>query len=298
MARSAPSAGLVAPAAEPTKPTAGTTPDGNTLASLVRRSEQQIATALPRHIPADRFARVAVTALRSTTNLDQCTAASFLGCLMTAAQLGLEPNTPLGHAYLIPFRDRNAGVFECTFILGYKGIVDLARRNGVTVVARTVYEGDEFEFEYGLTEKCEHRPTLTERGEPRAYYGVARWADGHLLHLALPKDIEDRKGRSKAASSGPWKTDYDAMARKTVIRMMAPFLPLSIEMATAITRDETTVHYDLERGDFIDVASDDETTESTPAAPCATCNDTKQITVGEGDEAHAEPCPDCAEVTE
>lgn len=170
---------------------------------------------------------------------------------MTAAQLGLEPNTPLGHAYLVPYGT------ECTFILGYKGIVDLARRNGVSIVARTVHEGDHFECDYGLDERIVHRPTLGERGQPIAYYGIARWTEGHMVQLATPTDIEERKARAKAANNGPWKTDYDAMARKTVVRMMAPYLPLSVEMATAVNADERPIHYNLETADFIDVDSDD-----------------------------------------
>ncbi len=219
---------------------------GGDLVSLLRRQEAAIAAALPRHVSPERFTRVALTALRTTRNLDRVTPASFLGCLMTAAQLGLEPNTPLGHAYLIPFKD------ECTFILGYKGIIDLARRNGVSIVARTVYDGDDFTVDYGLDESIVHRPTLGDRGDPIAYYGIARWDGGHMVQIATVADIEQRRARSKASKTGPWTTDFDAMAKKTTVRMMAPYLPLSVEMATAVAADERPIHFDLDAGDFID----------------------------------------------
>lgn len=260
----APSAGLVAPPAAPESTPARQ--ETQTLASLLRRQEQAIAAALPRHITPERFARVALTALRSTPKLDQCTPTSFLGALMTAAQLGLEPNTPLGHAYLIPFRNTEKRTTECTFILGYKGIIDLARRNGVAVNARTVYEGDEFECDYGLAETIVHKPTLGDRGPVIAYYGVARWDGGHMVDMATPVDIEARKARSKAASKGPWVSDYDAMARKTVVRMMAPYLPLSIEMATAVASDERAINMDIDTGDILDLEPlDDDTADDAGA---------------------------------
>lgn len=257
MPTNAPSAALVtAPAA--TAPARAADTD---LAGLLRRQEAAIAAALPRHISPERFTRVALTALRTTKNLGKCTPASFLGSLMTAAQLGLEPNTPLGHAYLIPYKQ------ECTFILGYKGMIDLARRNGVSIVARTVYAGDHFEVDYGLDERIVHHPTLgPDRGESVAWYAVARWDGGHMVQVATPADVEARRARSAAArsSSSPWSTDFDAMARKTVVRMMAPYLPLSVEMANAVAVDERPISYNIDTGelvaddDVIDVTADGE----------------------------------------
>ena len=261
----APSAALV------TAPTAAQAPartdGGGDLASLLRRQEAAIAAALPRHISPERFTRVALTAIRTTKGLERCKPASFLGSLMTAAQLGLEPNTPLGHAYLIPYGT------ECTFILGYKGMIDLARRNGVSIVARTVYAGDHFEVDYGLDERIVHHPTLgPDRGDPIAWYAVARWDGGHMVQVATPADIEARKGRSAAArsKSSPWATDYDAMARKTVVRMMAPYLPLSVEMANAVAVDERPISYNVDTGelladdDVIDVPAEEQPADQAP----------------------------------
>lgn len=247
----APSAALVEQAAATPARTAP--PD---IFSMLKRSEAALERALPRHISAERFARVSLTALRNNPKLQQCDPASFLGALMTAAQLGLEPNTPLGHAYLVPFKR------ECTFILGYKGMIDLARRNGVAIIARTVYTGDFFDFAYGTSEQITHRPVLDEadRGPAVAYYAVARWGDETQMVVASKADIDARRARSKASNSGPWQTDYDAMARKTVVRMLAPFLPLSVEMAAAVDSDDRTIRWDISTDDFIDVDSDEVST--------------------------------------
>ncbi len=233
--------GAVAPAGQPD------------IFQLLKRSEAAIERALPKHISAERFARVSLTALRNSPQLQRCDPASFLGALMTSAQLGLEPNTPLGHAYLIPFKR------ECTFILGYKGMVDLARRNGVVVMARTVYEGDEFDFQYGTDEKIVHRPVLGEqdRGPAIAYYATARWEGESQMLVASKADIDARRARSKASNNGPWQTDYDAMARKTTVRMMAPFLPLSVELATAVESDDLSLRWDVNADDFIDAEGED-----------------------------------------
>ena len=114
----------------------------------------------------ERFTRITLSALSTNAKLQETTPQSFLGAMMTAAQLGLEPNTPLGQAYLIPFR--NKGVLECQFQLGYKGLIDLAYRSGqISVIqAHTVYENDEFEYELGLDPKLKHVPAKGRQGKP------------------------------------------------------------------------------------------------------------------------------------
>jgi recombination protein RecT len=203
---------------------------------LIESMKPEIARVLPQHMSPDRMARIATTVVRQTPRLLRCTPESLLGALMTCAQLGLEPG-PLGHAYLVPYGE------ECTLIIGYKGLIDLARRSGhiESLVAREVYANDEFEVEYGLEEKLYHKPQLdgSERGEVTVYYAVARYTGGGYTFLVMTKaDIEKLKARSRASGNGPWQTDYDAMAKKTVIRQLAKFLPMSVEMATAIAQDD------------------------------------------------------------
>src|SRR5690606_28083055 len=119
----------------------------------------EIARALPRHMDPDRMLRIAMTVVRQTPDLQKCTVPSVLGALMQAAQLGLEPGI-LGHCYLVPFRNGRTGQHEVQFIIGYKGLIDLARRSGniQSIAAHPVYENDLFEFEYGLNERLRHVP--------------------------------------------------------------------------------------------------------------------------------------------
>ena len=86
--------------------------------------KKQLALAVPKHLSADRMARIAATELRKTPALLNTTPASFLGAVMQSAQLGLEPGSALGQAYLVPYGN------QCQLILGYRGMIDLARRSG------------------------------------------------------------------------------------------------------------------------------------------------------------------------
>lgn len=213
-----------------------------TIAQLIEAQRPQIERALPNAVSPDRLVRVALTTLRTTPKLAECTPESFLGALMLSAQLGLEPG-PLGHAYFVPRWNKRLKASEVTFLLGYRGLIDLARRSEkiTSIEAHEVYEHDEFDLRYGTDAFLHHRPNLRRRqGDPWAYYGVAKFAGGGSYFLAMNRDdIEERRRRSSASDRGPWVTDYDAMARKTVIRAMAPFLPLTVHAQQAINQDET-----------------------------------------------------------
>lgn len=233
-------------------------PQQATIYDLINQQRSEIARALPKHLDADRLARVVVTTLRTNPALLECTPQSLLAALMLSAQLGLEPG-PLGHAYFVPFWNNNAEVVddrgrkvkqrvrEVQWILGYKGIIDLARRSGQlkSIEAREVCEKDEFDFSYGLDEHLDHKPYMAgDRGKIVAVYGIAKFKDGgHYLLVLSKADVDAHRARSKAKDSGPWVTDYPAMARKTVIRAMAPFLPLNVETLQAVAADER-VHRD------------------------------------------------------
>lgn len=145
-----------------------------TIPDMVKVMMPEIKKALPTVLTPERFTRIALSALNNTPALQKCTPMSFLAALMNAAQLGLEPNTPLGQAYLIPYK--NKGVLECQFQIGYKGLIDLAYRNGQmqTIQAQAVYENDEFSYEYGLEPKLFHRPAFSDRGELVYFYGIFR----------------------------------------------------------------------------------------------------------------------------
>lgn len=204
---------------------------------LIERMTPELAKALPAHLNTERFKRIVVTELRRTPKLYECSPASLLGAMMLSAQLGLEPG-PLGHVYLVPFKR------EVTFIIGYKGLIDLAYRSGQlkSIRAKTVREGDSFEYRDGTRAFLDHsvHEPPAER-EPVAYWALAELKTGGKPFVVLyPDEIEATRKRSPAgrADSGPWVTDYDAMARKTAIRRLAPVLPVSPALATALERDE------------------------------------------------------------
>jgi recombination protein RecT len=195
---------------------------GGDLAALVGSLKNEIARALPRHLNADRMARIVTTALRTTPKLGECTPASFAGCVMSLAQLGLEPNTPLQHAYLIPRENRKRGIVECTLIIGYQGMIELARRSGQIddIYAEVVYPGDHFHWQRGTDPRVDHVPSLADD----------RTA-GKLTHVYGVAFIRGAARQGAGSSYSPWATDYTAMARKSAVRALWKFLPKSAEMA-------------------------------------------------------------------
>ena len=211
-----------------------------TIAAYLKRMGPEIEKALPKHMDADRMARIALTTIRTNPKLLECSVPSLLGAVMQAAQLGLEPGL-IGHCYLVPFKNGKTGQSEVQFIIGYKGMIDPARRSGniESIYAHAVYANDTFEYEYGLHPKLVHKPAMTDRGEFIGAYAVAHFKDGGYQFEFMPKEeIEKRRKRSKAANAGPWVTDYEEMAKKTVIRHMWKYLPISIEIQQQAAQDE------------------------------------------------------------
>ncbi len=210
---------------------------------MVKAMMPEIRKALPSVLTPERFTRIALSALNNTPALQQCTPMSFLAALMNAAQLGLEPNTPLGQAYLIPYK--NKGQLEVQFQVGYKGLIDLAYRNGQmqTIQAQAVYENDIFEYEYGLEPKLIHRPAYSDRGEVTYFYGIFRTVNGGFGFSVMSKADMDlyAKTYSKAFSSdySPWKTNYEEMAKKTVIKQALKYAPIRTDFQRALSLDET-----------------------------------------------------------
>ena len=215
----------------------------SSIKQLVMQMKPQIEKALPSVLTGERFSRMVLTAMSTNPQLAECTPNSFLGAMMQAAQLGVEPNTPLGQAYLIPYR--NHGQLECQFQLGYKGLIDLAYRSGeiTSISAHEVCENDDFEYELGLDEKLRHKPALTDRGAVILYYAVFRTkAGGSGFAVMSVEDIKNHsKKYSKAAGSSysPWSTNFDAMAKKTVIKQALKYAPIKTEFVRAVSTDET-----------------------------------------------------------
>lgn len=205
--------------------------------------KEQMALALPRHMTADRLARIALTEVRKVPALGRCDQASFLGAIMQCASLGLEPGGALGHCYLLPFENRKKGITEVQFIVGYRGMIDLARRSGqiLSIEARVVHEADKFHVTLGLDPSLKHEPAwdADDVGPMRFVYAVAKLKDGGTqFEVMSRKEIERIRAQSKAGQSGPWVSHFEEMAKKTVIRRLFKYLPVSIELARAVGMDE------------------------------------------------------------
>lgn len=194
--------------------------------------KKQLAMAVPKHLNADRMARIAATEVRKNKALLNTEPTSFLGSVMQAAQLGLEPGSALGQAYLVPYGN------QCQLIIGYKGMIDLARRSGqvLSLNAYAVREGDDFNFQLGLKPDIHHVPSL-EAGrieKPITYvYAVATLKGGGYQFEVMSR-AEVEAVRAKAKSKSIWSNYFEEMAKKTVIRRLFKYLPVSIE-ALAIT---------------------------------------------------------------
>lgn len=216
-----------------------------TIADMVKALEPEIKRALPAVLTPERFTRMALSAINNTPKLAECSPMTFIAALMNAAQLGLEPNTPLGQAYLIPFENRKKGITECQFQIGYKGYIDLAYRTGQVhlIQAQAVYENDLFDYEYGLNPRLVHRPAEGERGEQAYFYGIFRLSNGGFGFEVMNKAAVDSHAQtySQALKGGcsPWIKNYEDMAKKTVIKKVLKYAPISTDFQKAVSMDES-----------------------------------------------------------
>jgi recombination protein RecT len=208
----------------------------NDIRSLIGSDKfrEQVAAALPAHLTPERFARVCLTALTRTPKLMECTRESLLRCLMDCSALGIEPDGRRAH--LIPYGT------QCTLIIDYKGLVELIRRSGevAAIRAETVCENDEFTWENGVvTHRVDWR---NPRGDVQAVYAEAKLTSGEVQTAVLTKDeVEGIRKRSRAGNAGPWVTDWSEMAKKTAIRRLSKLLPLSVEIAEAMDKDDDRI---------------------------------------------------------
>ena len=214
-----------------------------TMQTYIKSMENEIKKALPSVITPERFTRMVLSAISTNPKLGSCTPNSFLGAMMSAAQLGLEPNTPLGQAYIIPFS--NKGTLEAQFQLGYKGLIDLAYRSGeVEVVqAHIVYENDEFECEFGLEPKLKHIPADSNRGEPIKVYAMFKTkSDGYGFEVMSMDDVKNhakKYSQSFNSSYSPWTTNFEEMAKKTVLKKCLKYAPLKSDFVRGVVQDGT-----------------------------------------------------------
>ena len=214
--------------------------------------KSQLAAALPKFLDSDHFVRSAITEFRLNPELAECSVPSVLGYFMQAAACGLEPASMLGQCYPVPFRNKKTGMKECQFIIGFRGMLSIARRSGeiASVVAEVVHDNDEFSIEYGMKPDLIHKPCID--GDPGAFKGayvVVRFKGEGIDPVIkyMPKhEIDAHRRRSKSSGDGPWVTDYEEMAKKTVFRSVFKWLPISIEQIQAATTDGGVSRYNAD----------------------------------------------------
>lgn len=210
----------------------------NPIVAFVESKKDEFGKALPKDLTAERFTRIALNALSKNPKLMQTNLSSLYGAIMNSAELGLEPNTPLGQAYLIPYGN------ECQFQIGYRGYLTVVSRSGSvdSVNVKAVYENDDFECEFGDEEYIHHKPNFKDRGKPYLYYCIVTMKNGAKVRGVMTKEeIDMRKAESKArsGSSSPWVKWYDEMAKKTVLKNTLKFVPLGKETLRLLSQDDT-----------------------------------------------------------
>jgi recombination protein RecT len=176
-----------------------------TLQSQITGIAREFERALPGKIGVERMMRIAMTAILKTPQLAQCEPTTFFGSLLQALQLGLEVNTPLGQAYLIPRKktDKNQNFlyWECTFQLGYQGLLDLCYRYGKykRITAEVVYEGDYFEYQLGTSQMLSHIPAeKTEK--PTHVWALYELENGGVRFMVWTWDCAMKHGKEFADS--------------------------------------------------------------------------------------------------
>lgn len=286
------------PPAAPTRAQFGKLQDCKKIGDALRHPEmlQRFNDAVPRHLSPDRMLRVMAQAVYKTPRLAECNMMSLLGAMLSLASLGLEPNNPLGQAYLIPFEKRKKNEqtgrwesdgYDVQIVVGYRGLIDLARRSGamVSIHADVVYEKDDFTFEYGSNMHLRHVPKESREGrQPIWAYCHVKLKDGEAFEV-LPyeevlrirdnaegyKSAKRAKDRApegaavKAYDSNPWVAYEHEMAAKTMIRRVAKRLPLTIEFATAVNLDEASDRRNIDYGQVLDGTAYESTIEHVGA---------------------------------
>lgn len=231
----------------------------------LERMKPKLEMSLPKHITPDRMIRVALAALNKTPKLLQCDRDSLLAAIMTSAQLGLEPDGTLGQAYLIPFGK------QVQFIPGYKGLIALARNSGdvSSIQAQAVYDGDHFDYGFGLNERLDHTPSEAPDRMDKPithFWAMAKFKDGGIHWDAMPvAEVERIRDNSQGYQSAkrfakngkinsPWVDHFAEMGKKTAIRRIAKYLPLDVQKAAYIadSYDRGAVTNLGENGDYMD----------------------------------------------
>lgn len=214
------------------------------ISSYLMGMRDRVAQVLPKHMTPDRILQMAATTIHRNPKIAGCTPVSLLGAVMQASILGFPPVEALGYCYFVPYGK------DVQFQIGYKGMIELARRSGKIkmVYAEVVREGDHFEAKFGLYPQLEHTPSFDSSKEMTHVYAVCHFDDGgHNFVVLSRSDVERLRMRSpmqKGTPSGAWATDYEAMAKAKALKQLAKYLPLNIDQTEAIASDEAVIKVD------------------------------------------------------
>lgn len=202
---------------------------------MLQKSAANLGQALPSHMKPERLNRIVLTLLKTTPKLAQCEPLSIVAAVFQMAQIGLEPQD--GQAYIIPY----AG--KASFQIGYKGYVALFYRHALakSINWGIVCENDAFDWDRGQNILTHKENLKGDRGVPYAYWVKADLTTGGTIIECMSKDavIKHAKQHSKTYGSGPWQTDFDQMALKTVFIKISKLLPKSVELQQALEFDNT-----------------------------------------------------------
>lgn len=231
-------------------------PDGKNVSGLAAFGEMlkarrgSIAQVAASFLTPERVTKIALNAFSRNPALHDCTGESIFRSVLMAAELGLEPGGALGEAHLVPYGK------ECTLLVDYKGLEQLAYRSGqvISINAGCVYDGDEWEYEAGLEPKLRHIPGDTPRdpAKIRRAYCVVKLQNGGIIYDVMTRgEVDAIRARSRAGKSGPWVTDYAEMTKKTVLRRVLKHCPKSVEMQRALAADIA-----VDTGDFSEFDGD------------------------------------------
>lgn len=180
----------------------------------------------------DRFVQAAINAIVRVPKLGNCDRNSFMMALMQLAQMGLNPDGR--NAHLIPYGT------NVTLVVDYKGMVTLAMRSDKVskVEAFEVYKNDHFRLKNGEVEHEVDDP-FGDRGEVVGFYAVCQFKDGTKKYEVMSKkQVDAVRARSRASQNGPWVTDYNEMAKKTVFKRLSKWLPVTPDLQAAIDKDD------------------------------------------------------------
>jgi recombination protein RecT len=217
---------------------------------------KKISASLPKGLIATKVIQVFMNSCTRNPKLLECTPNSILAAVLVCAQFGLMPDGITGECYIIPYKIRRKikgvpfnqlpQVYEAQFLLGYKGMIQLAMRSGRVkrFQARAVRKGDIFEYELGTSEFIKHKP-MGKSEQITHFYAILDFINGGQVFDVMTSDevnfYRDKSPNYQTAERKEdtiWGQYYDTMGMKTVIRRLSKYSPVSSELSNAIALDE------------------------------------------------------------